>query len=173
MGMAKLNIFVSGRDDPCGVSNRTWYITIYDCDGNVFEWCGKRYVVMRAKCGHLHVEVPPGCYYVKAVWSYWIISPLLYRVNHFTDAAIVVACCDQTTCIKLFNPSVHRCGNIFVRALQDLVRQKVLKREQVKKVEGVIDEALRCVGEPPKKLFELGHQQDFENLAKNRRRPKR
>lgn len=28
MGMAKLNVFVSGMDDPCGVDSRTWYVTI-------------------------------------------------------------------------------------------------------------------------------------------------
>lgn len=91
MGMAKLNIFVSGIDDPCGLDDRTWYVTIYDCDGNVLEWCGKRYVVLRAECGHLEVEVPPGCYYIKAVWNFTVVKPgFIYRVNHFTDAAISV-----------------------------------------------------------------------------------
>ena len=166
MGMAKLNIFVSGMDDPCGFDNRTWYVTIYDCDGNVLEWCGRRYVVMRAPCGHLEVEVPPGCYYIKAVWSFVIVLPgLVYRVNHFTDAAIVGACCEQTTCVKLFNPSAHRCGYIYVRALRDLVRQKGIKPELARQAEDAINATLQEMPRPIK-LFELGHEEEIERLVK-------
>ena len=127
MGMAKLNIYVSGIDDPCGFDKRTWYITIFNCDGSVLDYCGKRYVVMRAPCGHLEVDVPPGCYYIKAVWGFTVVTPgLVYRANHFTDAAIVQACCEQHVCVKLFNPSVHRCGFIYVRALRDMAAQKAV-----------------------------------------------
>jgi hypothetical protein len=35
-----------------------WYVTIYNCDGKPLEGCGKKYVVLPAKCGHLEVEVP-------------------------------------------------------------------------------------------------------------------
>lgn len=168
MGLAKLNIWVSDTDDPCKVSNRTWYITIFDCDGNVLQWCDKKYVVMPAKCGYLEVEVPPGCYYIKAVWSFWL-SPgagIIYRVNHFTDAAIVQACCDQTACVKLFNPSIHRCGNIVVRALNDLVRQKAIKADQVKQVETALAAALEKI-EKPAKLFELAiSDEEFERMGK-------
>ena len=119
MGLSKLNVWVSDTDDPCSVSDRTWYVTIFDCDGNVLQWGGKNYVVMQAPFGHLEVDVPPGCYYIKAVWSFWLLQGprIAYRVNHFTDAAIVQVCCDQHVCVKLFNPSIHRCGHIFVRAV--------------------------------------------------------
>jgi len=164
MGMAKLNIFVSGIDDPCGIDDRTWYVTIYDCDGNVLEWCGRRYVVMRARCGHLEVEVPPGCYYIKAVWGFTIIIPgLVYRVNHFTDAAIVTACCEQTTCVKLFNPSAHRCGYIYVRALRDLVAQKAIDPALAGQVEEAVEAINQQLGRPLK-LFELGHEDEIERL---------
>jgi hypothetical protein len=166
MGMAKLNIFVSGVDDPCGLDNRTWYVTIYECDGNVLEWCGKRYVVLRAECGHLEVEVPPGCYYIKAVWGFTVVTPgLVYRVNHFTDAAIVNACCEETTCVKLFNPSAHRCGYIYVRALRDLVAQKAIKPE----LAGQMEEAIGAINEQlgrPVKLFEQGHEEEIKRLVK-------
>jgi hypothetical protein len=161
MGMAKLNVWVSGTDDPCSVSNRTWYVTIFDCDGNVLQWCGKRYVVMPAPCGHLEVEVPPGCYYIKAVWGFWI-SPgpgIIYRVNHFTDAAIVQACCKEPACVKLFNPSLHRCGIIVVRAIKDLLLQKAIKPQQAIQVEKAINEALEGI-EKPKKAFELALSDD-------------
>jgi hypothetical protein len=169
MGMAKLNVFVSRIDDPCGVDDRTWYVTIYECDGNVLEYCGRRYVVLPARCGHLEVEVPPGCYYIKAVWGFTVVRPgLVYRVNHFTDAGIVTACCEQTVCIKLFNPSVHRCGFIYVKALQDLVRQQAIGGDAVERVAGAIEAVDRQLQEklgPPPKLFELGHHDEIEKLV--------
>jgi hypothetical protein len=166
MGMAKLNVWISGMDDPCTVSRRTWFVTIYDCDGNVLQWCGKRFLLMPARCGHLHVEVPPGCYYLKAVWSYWVIKPgYEYRVNHFTDAAIVQACCEQTTCVKLFNPSAHRCGTIFVLAAKDLLKQKLVRAENVKRVTAEMNELLRQLPEPLKG-FELAHIDEVDRLMK-------
>lgn len=165
MGLAKLNIWVSEMDDPCSVSNRTWYVTIYDCDGNVLQWCGRRYVVIPARCGHLEIEVPPGCYYIKAVWSFKVITPgLAYRVNHFTDAAIVQAVCDQTTCLKLFNPSAHRCGIIYVRALDDLVRQKAIKPQVARQAQEALNAALAELPRPVKE-FELGHEDEIGKLV--------
>ena len=164
--MAKLNIWVSGMDDPCTVDDRTWYVTIYDCDGNVLVWCKKRYVVLPAKCGHLEVEVPPGCYYIKAVWNYWVVKPgVLYRANHFTDAAIVQARCDETSCVKLFNPSEHRCGDILVLALHDLARHKAIKPELAKRVEEAVNEALKPIPRPAK-AFELGHLDEIDKLLR-------
>jgi hypothetical protein len=168
MGMSKLNIWVSGEDDPCSISDRTWYVTIFDCDGNVLQWCGKKYVVMPAKCGHLEVEVPPGCYYIKAVWGFWLVpgTKTVYRVNHFTDAAIVQAFCEQHVCVKLFNPSIHRCGFIVVRAIKDLLRQNLIKPEQVKEVEKAMNDALAGI-EKPRKAFELAiSDEEIERLVK-------
>lgn len=165
MSLSHLSIFVSGIDDPCSVDNRTWYITIYNCDGSVLEWCGKRYVVMPAKCGHLQVDVPPGCYYIKAVWGFTVVTPgLVYRANHFTDAAIVQACCNSTTCVKLFNPSAHRCGFIYVRALNDLVGQKAIAPELVNQVEGAVRQINEQVGKPARP-FELGHLDEILELV--------
>jgi hypothetical protein len=168
MGLAKLNIWVSGTDDPCSVSPITWYVTIFDCDGNVLNWHGRNYVVMPAPFGHLEVDVPPGCYYIKAVWGFWLVAgPVIrYRVNHFTDAAIVQACCDQHVCVKLFNPSIHRCGEIVVRAVRDLMLQKVIQPKQLEQVKVALNEALKEV-EMPKKAFELAlSDEEIEKLVK-------
>ncbi len=161
MGMSKLNIWVSEIDDPCGVSDRTWFVTIYDCDGKVLEWCGRRYVVIPAKCGHLEIEVPPGCYYIKAVWGFVVVGPGIYRVNHFTDAAIVTACCEQTTCVKLFNPSAHRCGYIYVRALRDLVKQQAIDPALARQVEEAVEVINQQIGVPIRG-FELAHEEEIE-----------
>lgn len=162
MGMSKINIWVSGMDDPCSIDNRTWYVTLYDCDGNVFQWCKKKYLLIPAPCAHVEVEVPPGCYYIKAVWGFSVIVPgFKYRVNHFTDAAIVQVCCHQSVCVKLFNPSAHRCGTIIVRAVRDLLKQKAIKAETARKVNEAIDELLKQLPEPAKK-FELGHLKEID-----------
>jgi len=166
MGLATLSIFVSATDDPCGLDSRTWYITIYNCDGSVLDWCGKRYVVLKAPCGHLQVDVPPGCYYIKAVWGFTTITPgLVYRVNHFTDAAIVTICCESTVCVKLFNPSVHRCGYIYVKALQDMAARGDLGEQQVAQAAEIVA-VVRERGDFPEKLFEMGHEDEIERLVR-------
>jgi hypothetical protein len=164
MGMAKINIWISAMDDPCLVDSRTWYVTIYDCDGNVLEWCGRKYVVLPAKCGHLEVEVPPGCFLLRAVWSFSLVGGIYY-VNHFTDAAIVQAVCEQTTCVKLYNPSIHRCGTIILRAVKDLVLQKVVKPELAKQYEVALNAVLANVPRPLKG-FELDHLDEIEKMVR-------
>ncbi|MBL7731095.1 MAG: hypothetical protein JNM88_07955 [Chitinophagaceae bacterium] len=164
MGMTKLNIYVSAMDNPCGIDQRTWYVTIYDCDGNVLQYCGRKYVVMPARCGHLEVEVPPGIYYIKAVWSFRLLGGIYY-VNHFTDAAIVQACCGDHVCVKLFNPSIHRCGTILVRAMYDVALQKGIKPQEAKAVEQAVNAALEKVPKPEKQ-FELAHLDEIEKLVR-------
>jgi hypothetical protein len=164
MGMANLNVWVSGLDDPCSIDNRTWYVTIYNCDGEVLEWCGRRFVVLRAKCGHLEVEVPPGCYYLRAVWSFSIGDGVIY-VNHLTDAAIVQACCDHTVCVTLFNPSIHRCGVIYLRALEDAVRQKAVRPEAARALQEAMNPVLEVLPRPLKG-FELNHLDELERLVR-------
>ena len=164
MGMAKLNVWVSDIDDPCSISNRTWYVTIYDCDGRVLEWCGKRYVVLPAKCGHLEVELPPGCYRVNAVWSFSVGGGIIY-VNHFTDSAVVQVSCDQTACVKLFNPSTHRCGTILLRAVRDLLEQKAIRPALPRQVETTLNELLQQLPRPVKG-FELDHLDEIEKLVR-------
>lgn len=166
MGMAKLNIWISGIDDPCTVSDRTWYVTIYQCDGNVLEWCGRRYVVLPARCGHLEVEVPPGCYYIKAVWSYAVVEPgEVYRANHFTDPAIVQARCEEPTCVKIFAPSAHRCGLIYLRVVAELAKAKVIKPALARQAEDAINAVLEYLPRPMYE-FELGHADEIERLVR-------
>jgi hypothetical protein len=164
MGMARLNIWVSGTDDPCSVDDKTWYIIIYDCDGRVLEWCDRRYVVLPAKCGHLEVEVPPGCYFIRAVWGYGRKVAGLWG-NHFTEATIVQARCEETVCVKLFNPSAHRCGYIYKLAIADMVAAQAIDRELAKRLHEAIDGVLEHIPIPEKK-FEMGHEEEIARLVK-------
>ncbi len=168
MGLATLNIWVSATDNPCSVDTKTWYVTIYDCDGHVLEWCGRKFVVMRARCGHLEVQVPPGCYRINAVWSFTFAGGVFY-VNHFTDSAVVQACCDHHVCVTLFNPSTHRCGVIFLRAVKDLLEQKAIKADVAQQVETAINNLLQFLPRPTKG-FELDHLDEIERLVREQER---
>jgi len=168
MGMAKINIWVTDTDDPCAMSNRTWYVTIYNCDGNVLEWCGRKYVALPAPCGHLEIEVPPGCYRINAVWSFTIVGGV-YHVNHFTDSAVVQACCDETTCVTLFNPSTHRCGTIFLRAVRDMLAQKAIRPAVARQLETAMKQLLEELPRPIKG-FELEILDELEELVREQER---
>ena len=166
MGMSKLNVFVSELGDPCRVSQRTWYVTIYDCHGQVLRHCGMPYLLLDAHCGHLEVEVPPGCYTVQAVWSYSVVVPgQVYRANHFTHKAIVQACCGGHACVTLFNPKVHECGTIYALAVRDMVAQGVIPAAQGQELADRIQtvNALVQDGEP---MFELAHLAEIDAVVR-------
>lgn len=118
--LGHLSIWISDLDKACDISPRVWYVTIYDCHNNPLVWCGKTYAVMPAHCGHLEVDVPPGCYRISAVWSYYKVNNLVYG-NHFTDSAIVSIKCTETVCVKLYAPILHRCGLVFSQAAKDFL----------------------------------------------------
>lgn len=122
-GFGTLNVWVSKLGNPCATSDRDWFVTIWRCDGDVLEWCGKKYVVMTAKCGRLSVKLPPGRYVVSAVWSFTQLPEGGYRANHFTNRTIVTMGCGDSKCVELYNPKVHTCGTILLKAAQDLVGQ--------------------------------------------------
>ena len=164
MSLADLNIWVSALDDPCKISKRTWYINVYNCDGSILNWCGHDYAVIRAPCGHRHLRVPPGCYRINAVWSYRVGNGFYY-VNHFTDSVIVRACCDRHQCITLFNPSAHRCGRIFLAAVQDAALQDALPQEAVRAAEDGIGKVLEHIPRPMR-AFELANLDEIEKRVR-------
>lgn len=164
MSLADLNVWVSALDDPCKISNRTWYINIYNCDGSILDWCGHKYAVLRAPCGHRHIRVPPGCYRINAVWSFRLGNGFYY-VNHFTDSAVVQACCDTHQCVTLFNPSAHRCGKIFLRAVNDALVQDALPKEAARAAEDGINQVLEHIPRPMRP-FELDNLDEIEKRVR-------
>jgi len=169
MGLAKLNVWVSKVGDPCKVSNKTWYVNIYDCSGEILEWCDRKYAVIKAPCGHVEVELPPGCYIVNAVWGYWIDANDVLHGNHFAHNTIVQVECDKVKCIKLFTPKAHVCGVIFRLAVADLVRQDVVPRNVAEKLNEALDETLKYIPRPAKK-FELGVLKELKEMEKEQKR---
>ena len=158
MSLGKLEVFVSQLDDGCKVDNRTWFVTIYDCDGHVFEWCGRRYAVLEARCGHLEVELPPGCYTLVAVWSFGTTPAGTIFGNHFTDHGVAQIVCGHTSCVTLFTPSAHRCDILFDVALRVLEQRREggPPPEVVRRVRDAIGELMPFLPRPGRPL-ELGH----------------
>src|SRR5579859_3428216 len=126
MGIAKLNVWVSDVADACGTWPGNGGITILDCKG-ILEWpCGRyldptgewrlvpngKYENLPFRCGHLEVELPPGCYW--AIAGYVSPGAGFIHLNYTTHVGIAEVGCDQTACIKLFNPSVRLCWNWFL-----------------------------------------------------------
>ena len=164
MGLAKLNVWISGPNDPCSVDNRTWYVTIYDCDGRPLRWCNRRYYLLPAKCGHLEVDVPPGCYRIAAVSSFYFVHGS-YWSNWWTDSVVVQACCDEHVCVKLFNPNIHRCAQVFLGAVRGALDAKQIKPELFREIEGGIRKLLE-IAPRPAKPFEVADLDDVAQQLK-------
>jgi hypothetical protein len=121
MSTATLNIWITKRGFPCEISPIEHNVYVLHCDGRILKWCGKKYVNLRTKCGHLELEIPPGCYVVGAVdWS--PANPdAPYLGNNLTHIAIVRANCGDHICVTLFDPSLHFCGTWVGNALSTIL----------------------------------------------------
>lgn len=140
MGLSYLNIWVSDVNDPCGtykggsknIPTGGGGITVFDCKG-VLSWpCGRyladdkwlpvpngEYKNIPYTCGHLEVELPPGCYWVYS----GLTTPLpggVIHLNYATHVGIVEVGCGEHACVKIFNPSLVLCWNWFRVGLQVL-----------------------------------------------------
>lgn len=112
MSTATLNIWVTRRGDPCRIEDTFEHrVYVTHCNGDILEYCRKKYVNLFTKCGHLELEVPPGCYIVGAVGGWAPDEPTSqYLGNFLTHVAIVQAKCGDHVCVTLFDPSLHYCG---------------------------------------------------------------
>lgn len=132
MGLAKLQIWFTAEGAPCKISDHDahdglpWEVAIMTCDGNVLEWCKRRYVGIPAPCGHVEVEVPPGCYIIRGGEQMGVNPHGGITGNHLTDHAVVTACCDKEVCVTLFAPSLHNClHGVHVAVRDAMVFQKI------------------------------------------------
>ena len=121
MSTATLNVWITEIGDPCHIirpnGDETWYVHVLDCDGNVLEWCDRRYRDIETKCGHAEIEVPPGCYTVMASHSREGegVPPFGNRLTH---VQIVRVNCGDHACVTLFSPSLWHCGTWFRAAVE-------------------------------------------------------
>ncbi len=117
MSAATLNVWITKKGEPCRIDDdprHQLFVYVLHCSGEILEWCGKKYVGLQAKCGHLSLEIPVGCYVVGAVENPKGIPPL---GNQLTHIAIVRANCGDHICVTLFNPTLHHCAQWFGAAL--------------------------------------------------------
>jgi hypothetical protein len=179
MGMGKLNIWVSDVADPCGTWSGEGYMTILDCKG-VLAWpCGHwlapdgtwqpvprgEYRDLKFVCGHLEVEVPPGCYWVVCGGVYGQ-HPLHF--NYTTHVGIVQVGCDETACVKLYNPSLRLCWDWFLVGLRGnaVLNPAALDPGRVDDLEKQVNAMLERA---PRLRHEAVIEQVFEELLKLRK----
>ena len=142
MSTAKLNIWVTEVGDPCRIDMKhQWFVHVLHCEGDLLNWCDKVYTNLRTKCGHLEIDVPPGCYMVCATWSPAPLgqaSPTSLG-NHISHLAAVRANCCDHVCVTLFPPTFHWCGIWWLIALKETIQLKRLPK-------GADDAARNAVG---------------------------
>lgn len=128
MSTAKLNVWITRRSDACHIDDREpYFVHITDCTGHPLVWCGKTYTFLPAKCGHLEIEIPPGCYTVFATHTNpkgGVARPPFG--NLLTHVQVVRANCGDHVCVTLFAPGMWYCGTWFATA----VRQYLTAFEQ-------------------------------------------
>jgi hypothetical protein len=119
MGTANLQVWITQRGDPCRIATTEHFVYVLECcTGKPLRWCDRVYSGLRTKCGHLELEIPPGCYIVGAVESTAGIPPL---GNCLTHIAMVRVNCGDHACVTLFDPSLHLCGTWLGAAINTYV----------------------------------------------------
>jgi hypothetical protein len=163
VGVAKLNIWVSDVADPCGTWAGGGAMTILDCN-SVLSWpCGRFltpegdwkevpdgvYSNLPFRCGHLEVEVPPGCYWVLA-GSVSDPGPFIH-LNYTTHVGIVQVGCDETACVKIYNPTLRLCWDWFLQGLRLSAARgdQGIDPTRVREVENTVEELLGNVRRRP------------------------
>jgi hypothetical protein len=118
MSAVTLSVWITAIGDPCHiVAEDNWFVHIVDCEGKVLTWCGKRYRDIPTKCGHVEIQIPPGCYSVFASHSKQGegVPPFGNRLTH---VQVVRANCGDHVCVTLFSPSLWYCGTWFKAAVE-------------------------------------------------------
>jgi hypothetical protein len=138
MGLGKLNIWIRYEPDitwSCKVDTENkWFVTIKDCTGRILEWCGQTYSrVGPTECGHIEIELPPGCYILSAI-------SMATGSNTFTAPAFVQVRCDETACVNLLAPIRNTCGWYYIAGLKQAVREKAVPA-------GIAGRAIKAVKE--------------------------
>jgi hypothetical protein len=163
-----------------------WVVAVSHCDGRVLNWsegryrhhsddpwtripshtppgsttAGTFYESIPTLDGHVEIELPPGCYVVRASMHTWFTNGLLYG-NWATERAIVQACCGEEVCATLYAPSAIACSiPLFEFVFPLLAEHGILKHEQI----GPAVDALRETLRP--EAGSAYEQADFETLRR-------
>lgn len=118
MSTAKLNVWITAIADACHIVDKDeWYVHITDCTGKPLVWCKKTYTFLKAECGHLEIDIPPGCYTVFAGHTAREADGVQPFGNRLTHVQVVRANCGDHVCVTLFSPGLWYCGTWFEQAV--------------------------------------------------------
>jgi hypothetical protein len=147
VGVAKVDVWIADIADPCKISNATWYVTVTDCRNRVIEWCRKAYEAMPAECGHIEIELPPGCYLVFGALNVWQPPPEpgWPSSNYFTHTGILTLTCEESACLRLYAPLFRNCWDVVLRATEVLQARGELSQDVLNTVAAARDAALENV----------------------------
>lgn len=163
MGMSKINVWITSAGNPCEITKDLFLVEVLHCNGKILEWCGKTYAYLPTKCGHIELEVPPGCYIIRA--AQWINPKNPYQGNCVTHYGVINASCEHTYCVTLYYPGLHLCWSMFNFALNNMVTEKVFPAEVIKAMETIKKELDKL----PMTGFEKEHITRNDELIKNLR----
>lgn len=156
MGMAKLNIWVSAPNEPCQTYDGDCLIHIFDCDLQPLKWGGRIYKDLKAKYGHLEIDVPPGCYLIIAQIIIGPIKEEYYKIT--SHSAVIQARCDEVTCTKLYFAYLKPEINVIGHEIGRLLKHKLVKAEICNKAIEALKALSDSMPDPPKSI-------DFEKLG--------
>jgi hypothetical protein len=159
MGLATPNVWVHDKQDPCRISDEVWFASVTYCNGNPVEWCGHTFSFEEAKCGHVELRLPRGCYIVHAIEFFFLNKLFLFR---FTEHAIVIVNCDELACAHLYTPSIRQTTNGAVRSVRFFAEPQKLPSDKVEKFAAASDDLLKDIPETP---VDAAHERLVQHLT--------
>ena len=181
MSTAKLNVWVTKVGDPCKIDmEHQWFVHVLHCDGELLNWCGRVYTNLPTKCGHLEIEIPPGCYMVCATWSpgpAGVIVPTSLG-NHISHLVSVRANCGDDVCVTLFPPTFHWCGIWWLIALRENLALNLFPPEAGNAAKAAVEAAQTLLNQLPQdeftaQMMKIAENQPGLSTAKRPRRTKK
>lgn len=167
MSTATLNVWITEKGDPCRITDKQLFVYVLRCNGEVLEWCDKKYVGLPTKCGHLEIPIPVGCYIVGAVENPNGLPPL---GNHLTHIAPIRANCGDHVCVTLFNPTFHHCRHWFAQAIRDHLQAEALPREAATVARQALEAVDRLAQVLPDDAFTVTQAKALEERPKAKKK---
>lgn len=149
-----------GRDDPWKL------IGLHTPPGGSPGWW---YESIPTRDGHVEIELPPGCYVVRATMHSWFVNGLLYG-NWATERAVVQACCCDDVCATLYAPTAIACWiPLFQFVLPLLSEHGILKGPEVQRAINAVAGVLKAenASEYEKRDFET-MRRAFQQMDRKR-----
>jgi hypothetical protein len=119
-----------------------------DLSGNPTGPEGWWYDGIPSRDGHVEIEVPPGCYSLRATSHTWWLHGILYG-NGATDRAIVQASCGQDVCANLFASSIYACWTPLAEWMRVAARHEAIDPENAERAIEAMTEALKSAPGSP------------------------